>query len=78
MFALLAMDPNICSWHWPLVTLTAGVGGQMLSIGSAASVALTGRTAAIIRFSHLKLSRAILLSCIAYVLPHYWVKGEQI
>ena len=43
MFAVLAMQPDMSTGQWLLVTLTAGVGGSMLSIGSAAGVALMGQ-----------------------------------
>ena len=43
MFAVLTMDPDMSIGQWLLVTLTAGVGGSMLSIGSAAGVALMGQ-----------------------------------
>ena len=36
MFAVLAMSPEMGHGQWLLVTLTAGVGGSMLSVGSAA------------------------------------------
>ncbi len=42
MFAVLTMDPAMSHGQWLLVTLTAGVGGSLLSIGSAAGVALMG------------------------------------
>jgi hypothetical protein len=41
--------------QWLLVTLTAGVGGSLLSIGSAAGVALMGQSKGMYTFfSHLK------------------------
>ena len=40
MFAVLEMNPDMGQFQWLLVTLTAGVGGSMLSIGSAAGVAV--------------------------------------
>lgn len=43
MFAVLTMQPDMSHGQWLLVTLTAGVGGSMLSIGSAAGVALMGQ-----------------------------------
>jgi len=42
MFAVLTMQPDMDSSQWLLVTLTAGVGGSLLSIGSAAGVAGQG------------------------------------
>ncbi|KAB0301423.1 sodium:proton antiporter [Vibrio fortis] len=42
MFAVLSMEPTMSIGNWLLITLTAGVGGSLLSIGSAAGVALMG------------------------------------
>ena len=50
MFAVLTMLPEMDLGQWLLVTLTAGVGGSMLSIGSAAGVALMGQTKGIYTF----------------------------
>lgn len=36
MFAILTMNPDMESYQWLLVTMTAGVGGSLLSVGSAA------------------------------------------
>ena len=55
MFAVLTMDPAMAKGQWLLVTLTSGIGGSLLSIGSAAGVALMGQTRGIYSFfSHLK------------------------
>lgn len=55
MFAVLTMEPSMSLGNWLLVTLTAGVGGSMLSIGSAAGVALMGAAhGKYTFFSHLK------------------------
>jgi NhaD family Na+/H+ antiporter len=43
MVAVLEMDPQMSVQQWLLVTLTAGVGGSLLSIGSAAGIALMGQ-----------------------------------
>ena len=43
MYAVLSMQPEMSQGQWLLVTLTAGVGGSLLSIGSAAGVALMGQ-----------------------------------
>lgn len=62
MFAVLSMNPDMSLGQWLLVTLTAGVGGSLLSIGSAAGVALMGQARGIYTFfSHLKWSWAIAL-----------------
>jgi len=43
MFAVITMSPEMSIDQWLLVTLTTGVGGSLLSIGSAAGVALMGQ-----------------------------------
>jgi Na+/H+ antiporter NhaD/arsenite permease-like protein len=76
MFAVLTMDPQMDEWQWLLVTLTAGVGGSLLSIGSAAGVALMGQAHGYYTFfGHLKWSWAILLGYAASILTHYWLNG---
>jgi NhaD family Na+/H+ antiporter len=55
MVAVLQMNPDMDLLQWLLVTLTAGVGGSLLSIGSAAGVALMGQARGQYTFfSHLK------------------------
>ena len=69
MFAVLTMHPDMSLGGWLLVTLTAGVGGSLLSIGSAAGVALMGQARGMYTFnSHLKWSGAIMLGyiCLLY------------
>ena len=44
VFAVLTMNPEMSVTQWLLVTLTAGVGGSLLSTGSAAGVALMGQS----------------------------------
>lgn len=71
MFAVLAMMPDMSVGQWLLVTLTAGVGGSLLSIGSAAGVALMGQARGIYTFvGHLKWTPAIALGYIASVGVH--------
>ena len=50
MFAVITMRPEMSIDQWLLVTLTTGVGGSLLSIGSAAGVALMGQVEGIIHF----------------------------
>jgi len=60
MVAVLQMNPDMDMAQWLLVTLTAGVGGSLLSIGSAAGVALMGQARGQYTFfSHLKWTPAI-------------------
>jgi NhaD family Na+/H+ antiporter len=71
MFAVLTMNPDMSNGQWLLVTLTAGVGGSLLSIGSAAGVALMGQAREHYTFmSHLKWSWAIALGYGASIVAH--------
>lgn len=84
MFAVLGMDPVmgvgdpgsaafVASDHyqWLLVTLTAGVGGSLLSVGSAAGVALMGSARGQYTFgSHLRWTPAIALGYAASIWVH--------
>ena len=76
MFAVLSMNPEMDLYQWNLVTLTAGVGGTMLSIGSAAGVALMGTSRGMYTFfSHLKWTPAIVAGYAASIVVHYWLNG---
>ena len=71
MFAVLTMDPAMSDGQWLLITLTAGTGGSMLSIGSAAGVALMGQAKGVYTFSaHLKWTWAIALGYVAAIAAH--------
>lgn len=71
MFAVLTMDPHMSKGQWLLVTLTAGIGGSLLSIGSAAGVALMGQSKGQYTFfGHLKWTWAIALGYVAAVGCH--------
>jgi len=60
--------------QWLLVTLTAGVGGSLLSIGSAAGVALMGQARGRYTFfRHLAWTPAIALGYAASILVHLWL-----
>jgi Na+/H+ antiporter NhaD/arsenite permease-like protein len=76
MFAVLTMQPEMSHGHWLLITLTAGVGGSLLSIGSAAGVALMGQARGSYTFmGHLKWAPVILLGYIASVFTHLWLNA---
>lgn len=76
MFAVLSMNPEMNTAEWLLVTLTAGVGGSLLSVGSAAGVALMGQARGIYTFfSHLKWTWAIALGYIASIWVHFLMTG---
>jgi Na+/H+ antiporter NhaD/arsenite permease-like protein len=71
MFAVLTMQPDMSIGQWLLVTLTAGVGGSLLSIGSAAGVALMGQARGVYTFfAHLKWIPAIALGYAASIYVH--------
>ena len=76
MFAVLSMQPDMSVGQWLLVTLTAGVGGSMLSIGSAAGVALMGQARGKYTFfGHLKWTPVIALGYFASIYTHIWLNG---
>lgn len=73
MVAVLQMQPDMDLLQWLLVTLTAGVGGSMLSIGSAAGVAVMGQArGAYTFFGHLKWMPAIALGYGLSIWVHLW------
>ena len=77
MFAVLSMNPHMSEGQWLLVTLTAGVGGSLLSIGSAAGVALMGQARGTYTFfAHLKWSWAIALGYAASIWVHLLLNAD--
>ena len=71
MFAVLTMDPAMSHGEWLLIALTCGVGGSLLSIGSAAGVALMGQARGAYTFmSHLKWTWSVALGYIASIAVH--------
>ncbi|MGO1247967.1 MAG: sodium:proton antiporter NhaD [Oceanisphaera sp.] len=78
MFAVLTMEPEMSHGNWLLVTLTAGVGGSLLSVGSAAGVALMGQARGMYTFfGHLKWAPAIFLGYAASILAHLWLNADS-
>ncbi len=78
MFAVLSIEPAMSPGQWLLVTLTAGVGGSLLSIGSAAGVALMGQARGYYTFfAHLKWTWAIALGYAASIWVHFLVNGAS-
>ncbi len=76
MFAVLTMNPDMNVDQWLLVTLTAGVGGSLLSVGSAAGVALMGQSKGLYTFfGHLKWTWAIALGYGASIVCHMALEG---
>jgi len=61
MSAILKANPEMGTDQWLLVTLTAGIGGSLISFGSAAGVGVMGRLRGIYTFgSHIKLAWTVL------------------
>jgi len=78
MFAVLNMNPPMSEGQWLLVTLTAGVGGSLLSVGSAAGVALMGQARGIYTFrAHLRWTWAIALGYAAGIGTHVLINGRS-
>lgn len=77
MFAVLTMQPEMSHGQWLLITLTAGVGGSLLSVGSAAGVALMGQARGMYTFvGHLKWAPVIALGYIASIFAHLWLNAS--
>lgn len=77
MFAVLTMDPAMPLGQWLLVTLTAGVGGSLLSIGSAAGVALMGSARGTYTFgAHLKWTPIVALGYGASIYAHIIINSR--
>jgi len=73
MFSVLQMHTkeSMVLSQWLLITLTTGVGGSLLSIGSAPGVALMGQARGMYTFySHLKWAPAIFLGYILSIIVH--------
>ena len=78
MFAVLEMDPSMSLGQWLLITLTAGVGGSMLSVGSAAGVAVMGQARGVYTFfSHLRWSWTIVVGYAVSIWVHFLVNGSS-
>jgi Na+/H+ antiporter NhaD/arsenite permease-like protein len=78
MVAVLQMAPQMDHGQWLLVTFTAGVGGSLLSIGSAAGVALMGQASGRYTFfGHLKWSWAVALGYAAGIGAHLLVNAHH-
>jgi Na+/H+ antiporter NhaD/arsenite permease-like protein len=71
MYAVLTMQPDMPLGQWLLITLTTGVGGSLLSIGSAAGVALMGQARGVYTFmAHLRWTPAVAVGYAAAILVH--------
>jgi len=78
MFAVLTMNPEMSQGQWLLVTLTAGIGGSMLSVGSAAGVALMGQARGKYTFvGHLKWTPVIAVGYFAGIYTHMLINASR-
>lgn len=77
MFAVLNMHPDLTHGQWLLLTLTLGVGGSLLAIGSAPGVGLLGQVKGSYSFGyHMRWMPVILLGYIASIAVHFWVNAR--
>jgi Na+/H+ antiporter NhaD/arsenite permease-like protein len=77
MAAILAVSPEMNHAQWLLVTLTTGVGGSLLSVGSAAGVALMGQARGVYTFgAHLKWTWAVALGYVVSIGAHLALNGR--
>jgi Na+/H+ antiporter NhaD/arsenite permease-like protein len=75
-YAVLSADPEMSASQWSLLTLCAGCGGSMLSVGSAAGVGLMGVVPGAYTFrAHLRWTPAVAAGFFASVLVHALVVG---
>jgi Na+/H+ antiporter NhaD/arsenite permease-like protein len=76
MFSILKMNPPMDNSQWLLITYCAGVGGSLLSIGSAAGVGMMGVARGQYTFAnHLKWTPVIALGYAAGIVVHFLVSG---
>lgn len=77
MVAVLEMNPTMDLQQWLLITLTAGVGGSLLSIGSAAGVALMGQARGRYTFfGHLRWTPVIALGYALSIWVHFLINAR--
>ncbi|MFM8330627.1 MAG: sodium:proton antiporter NhaD [Candidatus Methylumidiphilus sp.] len=77
MLAIVTMHPDMSTGQWLLVTLTAGVGGSLLSVGSAAGITLMGQAKGVYTFtSHLKWTPVIFLGYIGSIAAHFFLNAD--
>jgi len=73
MSAVLKANPSIDHAQWMLVTMTAGIGGSLISFGSAAGVGVMGKMHGIYTFaSHIKLAWTVLVGYIVSLCVWYF------
>lgn len=77
-FAVLNMRPSLSEGQWLLVTLTIGIGGSLLSLGSAAGVALMGQARGVYTFRrHLRWTWTVALGYAAGIAVHLAINRHR-
>ncbi len=72
MSAVLKANPDMGIDQWLLVTLTAGIGGSLISFGSAAGVGVMGKLRGIYTFSsHMKLAWTVAVGYVVSLVVWY-------
>ncbi len=72
MSAVLKANPDMGMDQWLLVTLTAGIGGSLISFGSAAGVGVMGKLRGIYTFgSHMKFAWTVMVGYIVSLIVWY-------
>ncbi|MDQ1299242.1 MAG: hypothetical protein QG558_1781 [Campylobacterota bacterium] len=73
MSAVLKANPSIDHAQWMLVTMTAGIGGSLISFGSAAGVGVMGKMAGIYTFSsHIRLAWTVFVGYVVSLSVWYF------
>ena len=73
MYAVLKANPVMSDAQWMLVTLTAGIGGSLISFGSAAGVGVMGKMRGVYTFgSHMKYAWAVMIGYIISIAIWYF------
>jgi len=73
MYAVLKANPNMDQAQWMLVTLTAGIGGSLISFGSAAGVGVMGRLRGVYTFfSHMKYAWTVAVGYVVSIAIWYF------
>ena len=77
VYAVLGMEPDMNREQWLLITLTAGAGGSLLSIGSVAGVAVMGQARGIYTFmTHLRWTWIIAIGYAVSIWVHLMISGS--
>ncbi|MDD2566695.1 MAG: sodium:proton antiporter NhaD, partial [Thiovulaceae bacterium] len=72
MSAVLKSSPDLELSQWLLVTLTAGVGGSLISFGSAAGVGVMGKLKGVYTFgSHMRLAWTVFIGYVVSIAVWY-------